>query len=88
MAEGAERLGLVLAVLVNALDPGAVVVGGGLGLHDGYRARVERALRAAVYDDAVRGLPVRAGAPWAPTRPSSARRSPQPPPADPAPCGP
>jgi predicted NBD/HSP70 family sugar kinase len=58
VAEGAERLGLVLAVLVNALDPGAVVVGGGLGLHEGYRARVERALRAAVYDDAVRGLPV------------------------------
>jgi glucokinase len=58
VAAGAERLGLVLAVLVNALDPGAVVVGGGLGLHEGYRARVERALRAAVYDDAVRGLPV------------------------------
>ena len=58
MAEGAERLGLVLAALVNALDPGAVVVGGGLGLHDGYRGRVERALRAAVYDDAVRALPV------------------------------
>jgi glucokinase len=62
VAEGAERLGLVLAVLVNALDPGAVVVGGGLGLHDGYRARVERVLRGAVYDPAARGVPVlRAG---------------------------
>ena len=47
-----------LAALVNALDPGAVVVGGGLGLHDGYRARVEAALRAAVYDPEARELPV------------------------------
>ncbi|HWT24213.1 MAG TPA: ROK family protein, partial [Solirubrobacteraceae bacterium] len=47
-----------LAALVNALDPGAVVIGGGLGLHDGYRARVEAALRAAVYDPAARELPV------------------------------
>ena len=46
VADGAERLGLVLAALVNALDPGAVVIGGGLGLHDGYRARVTAALRA------------------------------------------
>jgi glucokinase len=58
VAEGAERLGAVLAVLVNALDPGAVVVGGGLGLHDGYRARVAGALRDAVYDEAAREIPV------------------------------
>ena len=56
--EGARRLGLALAALVNALDPGAVIVGGGLGLHPGYRARAERALRAAVYDPAARSLPV------------------------------
>ena len=35
-----------------------MIVGGGLGLHDGYRERVEAALRAAVYDPAARGLPV------------------------------
>jgi len=58
VAEGAERLGAVLAVLVNALDPGAVVVGGGLGLHDGYRSRVAGALRDAVYDEAAREIPV------------------------------
>ena len=58
IADAAERLGLVLAALVNALDPGAVVIGGGLGLHDGYRARVTAALRGAVYDDDARGLPV------------------------------
>ena len=60
--DAASRLGLVLASLVNALDPGAVVIGGGLGLHDGYRARVEAALRAAVYDPEARGLPVRPAA--------------------------
>ena len=58
VAEGAARLGGVLATLVNALDPGAVIVGGGLGLHAGYRARVEAALRVAVYDAAARGVPV------------------------------
>jgi glucokinase len=58
VADGAERLGLVLAALVNALDPGAVVIGGGLGLHAGYRAQVAAALRPAVYDEEARGLPV------------------------------
>jgi glucokinase len=56
--EGARRLGLVLAALVNALDPGALIVGGGLGLVASYRARVEAALRDAVYDPEARGLPV------------------------------
>ena len=56
---GARRLGLVLAALVNALDPGAIVVGGGLGLNDAYRERVERSLRPAVYDADARELPVR-----------------------------
>jgi glucokinase len=56
--DAAQRLGLALAALVNALDPGAVIVGGGLGLHDGYRARVEAVLRAEVYDPRARDLPV------------------------------
>jgi glucokinase len=56
--DAARRLGLVLASLVNALDPGALIIGGGLGLHDGYRERVETALRAAIYDPEARGLPV------------------------------
>jgi glucokinase len=56
--DAAQRLGAVLAALVNAVDPGAVIIGGGLGLHDGYRARVERALRADVYDPEARLLPV------------------------------
>jgi glucokinase len=60
--EGARRLGAVLATLVNALDPAAVVFGGGLGLHRRYRERVVTAMRAAIYDDAVRDLPVRSAA--------------------------
>jgi glucokinase len=56
--DAAQRLGLALASLVNALDPGAVIIGGGLGLHDGYRARVEAVLRAEVYDPRARDLPV------------------------------
>jgi glucokinase len=58
VADGARRLGLALAALVNALDPGAIVIGGGLGLNDSYRERVERSLRAAVYDVDARALPV------------------------------
>jgi predicted NBD/HSP70 family sugar kinase len=58
VADAATRLGAVLASLVNALDPGAVVVGGGLGLHDGYRAQVEAAMRPEIYDFEARELPV------------------------------
>jgi glucokinase len=62
VADAAQRLGLVLAMLVNALDPGAVIIGGGLGLHDGYREQVAAALRVEVYDPDARRLPVlRAG---------------------------
>jgi glucokinase len=57
VADAAARLGLVLAALVNALDPGAVIVGGGLGLHDGYRAQVEAAMRPEIYDFEARELP-------------------------------
>lgn len=60
--DGARRLGLTLAGLVNALDPGAVIVGGGLGLVDAYRARVEAALRDAIYDPDARELPLRPAA--------------------------
>jgi glucokinase len=58
VADGARRLGLVLAALVNALDPGALVFGGGLGLEAGYRERVVAAMRPAVYDEDARELPV------------------------------
>jgi glucokinase len=62
VADAARRLGLVLAALVNALDPGAVVVGGGLGLHEGYRSQAVAAMRSGIYDPAARALPVRPAA--------------------------
>jgi glucokinase len=56
--EGARRLGVTLATLVNALDPGALIVGGGLGLDDRYRGPAVAAMREAIYDPAARELPV------------------------------
>jgi glucokinase len=56
--DGARRLGRVIAALVNAVDPGAVIIGGGLGLVDAYRERAERVMRAEIYDREARGLPV------------------------------
>jgi glucokinase len=56
--DGARRLGLTLAMLVNAIDPGAVVVGGGLGSHDRYRGLAVAAMREAIYDPSARALPV------------------------------
>ncbi len=53
--DAGRRLGAVLAVLVNALDPGAVVVGGGLGLDRRYREIVAAAMREGIYDADVRG---------------------------------
>lgn len=49
MVEAASQsLGHALAFLINALDPGAVIVGGGLGLNPDYLARIGDALRANV----------------------------------------
>jgi glucokinase len=56
--DAARHLGLALAMLVNALDPGAVVVSGGLGLDDRYRALAVTAMREAIYDADARELPV------------------------------
>jgi glucokinase len=60
--DGAQRLGLALAALINGLDPGVVIVGGGLGLDASYRDPVVEAMRAAIYDPAARGVPVVAAA--------------------------
>ncbi len=54
----ADELGLALAALVNALDPEAVVVGGGLGLVDRYRERAVSTARAAIEHEATRELPI------------------------------
>jgi predicted NBD/HSP70 family sugar kinase len=54
----AAALGASLAALVNALDPELLVIGGGLGLVDDYRARVERALRPLVWSEVTARLPI------------------------------
>jgi glucokinase len=58
-----RALGAAIAQLVNVLDPEAVVIGGGLGLAGGvYRASVEDALRAHVWSEYHRDIPLRSAA--------------------------
>jgi glucokinase len=56
--EGARAVGAGLAALVNAFDPDAVVVGGGLGRVEAYRARLVDHARTLIDGEGVRGLPV------------------------------
>ena len=58
VAEAAERLGQTLAILVNALDPSVVVIGGGLGFVRHYRAMVVEATRPLIYAEETRGLDI------------------------------
>ena len=58
VARAAEALGAALAALVNALDPDAVVIGGGLGRVDSYRAATVAAARPLIWADDVRDLPI------------------------------
>ncbi len=57
-AEAAAAVGRVLAVLVNALDPAAIVVGGGLGASAGFADGIAAALRPAIWCEATRDVPV------------------------------
>ena len=54
----AAALGTGLAALVNALDPGVVVIGGGLGLNDRYRELAVATMRVIIFADDTRRLPV------------------------------
>ncbi|HEX3290069.1 MAG TPA: ROK family protein [Gaiella sp.] len=54
----AQALGGTLAVLVNALDPALVVLGGGLGAEPAFRDLVARSLRAHVAYPRTPPLPV------------------------------
>lgn len=59
LVEAAEMLGSFIALLVNVLDPAAVVVGGGLGTAGGdYWTALERSVRAHVWAEHVRNVPV------------------------------
>jgi glucokinase len=56
--DAAAALGAGLAWLVNALDPGKLVIGGGLGMVDSYRERAISAMRPLIFADNTRDLPV------------------------------
>jgi glucokinase len=58
VARATEALGASIAMLVNALDPDAVVIGGGLGLVDSYRGAAVAAARPLIWAEDVRGLPI------------------------------
>jgi len=54
-----QTLGSLLALLVNVLDPEAVVVGGGLGAAEGaYWDGLVGATRAHIWSEAARELPI------------------------------
>ena len=59
VADGAERLGVLIGLLINALDPEVVIIGGGLGLAGGlYGARLRAAIRAHIWAESRRQLPI------------------------------
>ena len=58
VAEAAVALGRALAMLVNALDPALIVVGGGLGLVGSYREAAAAAMRLAIEAPDSREVPV------------------------------
>ncbi len=58
VAQAAARLGETLAVLVNALDPEVVVLGGGLGSVPSYREAVAEAARPLIYAAETRGVEI------------------------------
>ena len=54
-----EELGRVLALLVNSLDPAAVILGGGLGSAPGrYFESLSTSIRAGLWDSDRRPLPI------------------------------
>lgn len=51
-------LGIELGRLVNALDPEAVLIGGGLGLTPGFSDRIAALMRPQIYAETTREVPV------------------------------
>ena len=59
MRDAAERLGVLIGLLVNALDPEVVIIGGGLGLAGGlYGSRLTASIRAHIWAESRRQLPI------------------------------
>lgn len=57
--DAAELLGDKLAQMIDMIDPGALVIGGGLGLSDGFlRARLEPVIRRRLWTDENRDTPI------------------------------
>jgi len=63
LTKAADQLGPVVALIVNMLDPQAILLGGGLGLAAGpYRDRLLAATRAHIWAPSCRDLPIEAAA--------------------------
>jgi glucokinase len=62
IAEAAGALGRALASLAAALDPELVILGGGLGLRDGYRALASEVMRDVLADAGAAAIEVRPAA--------------------------
>jgi len=59
IAAAAEQLGPLVGLIVNMLDPAAIVLGGGLGLAPGlYRDRLIAATRAHIWAEQCRDMPI------------------------------
>jgi glucokinase len=58
VSEAVSELGTAVAALLNALDPEAVIIGGGLGTAGPFFERVAEATRAGVEYEDTRGLPI------------------------------
>jgi len=59
VSAAARQLGPLVALVVNMLDPEAIVLGGGLGLAAGpYREQLIAATRAHIWADSCRDLPI------------------------------
>ena len=59
LTSAGEALGVSVAFLVNVVDPGMIVVGGGLGMAGGlYWDAFERSCREHIFSDLSRGLPI------------------------------
>jgi glucokinase len=59
LTSAGEALGVGVAFLVNVLDPGMIVLGGGLGTTRGfYRDAFERSCREHIFADNSRALPI------------------------------
>jgi glucokinase len=56
--DAVQALGTELARLVNAFDPEAIVIGGGLGLAPGFADRIAAKMRPQIFADATRDIAV------------------------------